>query len=337
MCKKIIFTLLMVSGFSPFIYAASFDCQKATTSVEKEVCKSNVLGDLDKNLALNYKRAMELIKPEGTKSIRQSQRDWIKRRDNSWKLSKGDVEILKNDYLSRIKYFDTVIGILLKSGAEKNVEPSPNLNVKKSEMFDTVKSILDKAEGFKLHWSMNAEGFWTAQQCEQAFKQLMTPSDTRVLEPNLYAESSVDPKIQTYLNFPSKDELSMSFQRQNQERYYPSGNVELYFDDPALKGFSYLYVYELTNELSTVDLAGLYFMYKPNRTLNYAFNHGNGELSSGKVDDVYFNPTFLIDVSGQLLVVSLDQNSSKSLIVLTIKTISKNFSHALKSCTFTNY
>jgi uncharacterized protein len=58
--------------------AASFDCQKATTFVEKEVCNVNLLGRLDDALAENYRFMLAADIGDGArKQIRADQRKWL--------------------------------------------------------------------------------------------------------------------------------------------------------------------------------------------------------------------------------------------------------------------
>jgi len=79
MCKKIIFILLMVSGFSPLIYAASFDCSKAGTDVEHLICDNEMLSQLDEQLSDLYKQA---LKDESSKAeLKKNQIAWLKNRN----------------------------------------------------------------------------------------------------------------------------------------------------------------------------------------------------------------------------------------------------------------
>lgn len=59
--------------------AASFDCKKAGTMVEKFICGDYRLSLYDNTLAKLYKR--EMNKTKDKKSIKQQQRDWLKSRN----------------------------------------------------------------------------------------------------------------------------------------------------------------------------------------------------------------------------------------------------------------
>ncbi len=78
--------------------AASFDCAKASTFVEKEICNNKRLSTLDEVLADNYKYMLAANIGEGAvKDLRQTQKQWLKQR-NSCKTS----ECIENAYLARI-------------------------------------------------------------------------------------------------------------------------------------------------------------------------------------------------------------------------------------------
>jgi uncharacterized protein len=69
-------TVLVLSCFSACsIYAASFDCQLAKTSIETMICDSAAISELDNQLALLYTPVSDV---EG---VREKQQAWIKRRN----------------------------------------------------------------------------------------------------------------------------------------------------------------------------------------------------------------------------------------------------------------
>ena len=55
--------------------AASFDCTKARSQIEKSICGNPELSRLDKNLAVSYRRLLEIFPIQGF--IRAWQRDWL--------------------------------------------------------------------------------------------------------------------------------------------------------------------------------------------------------------------------------------------------------------------
>ncbi|MFK3971797.1 lysozyme inhibitor LprI family protein [Pseudomonas sp. NPDC087358] len=68
--------LLLVSAAVP---AASFDCTKATTFAEKEICRDGYLSGMDKILSDEYKKAMN--DAEDKPALKASQLEWIQTRD----------------------------------------------------------------------------------------------------------------------------------------------------------------------------------------------------------------------------------------------------------------
>jgi len=75
--------------------AASFDCTKATTKVEKMICANAGLSKLDGELGKAYFKVLKTF--HGMPSIRQKQREWLKKRNKC-----GEVECLKSRYQERI-------------------------------------------------------------------------------------------------------------------------------------------------------------------------------------------------------------------------------------------
>jgi uncharacterized protein len=61
-------------------YAASFDCKKATTEVEKMICADTVLSKLDEELSAAYNSSRQGMKQDG--GIKLSQKKWLKKRND---------------------------------------------------------------------------------------------------------------------------------------------------------------------------------------------------------------------------------------------------------------
>ena len=83
--------------FSTQATAASFDCQKAASWVEKTVCSNQELSKLDEELAKAYHDALVSLSHEGQKETKDYQKQWLKRVSSFGK--KG----IKNGYEERIK------------------------------------------------------------------------------------------------------------------------------------------------------------------------------------------------------------------------------------------
>jgi len=113
-----VFIFFALSVF--ILEGASFNCKKARTGIEKQICKDANLSVLDEELAKSYKKVLswasqnKLSKYEGSSIyhfFKQKQIEWIKQRNRSCKKYKGkeQKECLMSYYNSRIaklKEFD---------------------------------------------------------------------------------------------------------------------------------------------------------------------------------------------------------------------------------------
>lgn len=77
------------------LHAASFDCAKAASKVEKMICNHDVLSDLDEQLSITYKAAVESSLDRN--AFREAQLIWLKERNGCEAAA-----CLENMYRSRI-------------------------------------------------------------------------------------------------------------------------------------------------------------------------------------------------------------------------------------------
>ena len=75
---KLFIVIILCGLFSTQAVAASFDCKKATTWVEKVVCSDPELSKLDEELAKTYHDALTSLSPEGQRETKEYQRQWLK-------------------------------------------------------------------------------------------------------------------------------------------------------------------------------------------------------------------------------------------------------------------
>ena len=99
MLQSIIAIVLL--GFASGNHAASFDCAKAATQVEKSICAESQISDLDNLLMLSYKKA--LANAADSKSLKPEQRAWLANVRNKCQ----DSSCLRNAYEERIKQLNT--------------------------------------------------------------------------------------------------------------------------------------------------------------------------------------------------------------------------------------
>jgi uncharacterized protein YecT (DUF1311 family) len=74
---KFLFAMGLMS-MTPHLLAASFDCKKASSDVEKMICSDAQVSALDSKLQLTYKTALMATDAYGRKALAKEQRNWIK-------------------------------------------------------------------------------------------------------------------------------------------------------------------------------------------------------------------------------------------------------------------
>ena len=76
------FILVALIFFTSFSHAVSFDCSKASTFVEKEICADPLLGQLDDALSENYKYMLAANIGDGArKDLKAMQKKWLSERN----------------------------------------------------------------------------------------------------------------------------------------------------------------------------------------------------------------------------------------------------------------
>jgi uncharacterized protein YecT (DUF1311 family) len=74
--------ILFFLSVAQIINAASFDCSKASTNIEKAVCSNNFLGTLDSEMALVYKQLKSTLPPDQWQNVKAAQISWLKNRES---------------------------------------------------------------------------------------------------------------------------------------------------------------------------------------------------------------------------------------------------------------
>lgn len=80
MRKLLAVIFLIIFSFNG--YAASFDCDKAETTVERKICRDVDLGKFDEILGKNYREILGLLPNDMKSAFKKEQRDWVKIRNN---------------------------------------------------------------------------------------------------------------------------------------------------------------------------------------------------------------------------------------------------------------
>jgi uncharacterized protein YecT (DUF1311 family) len=102
---RLLIIFVLFGLFTTQANAASFDCKKASTWLEKTVCSNPELSKLDEQMAKAYQDALASLSPKGQKETREYQKRWLKETLPNCKNDKQDisVECLKYNYKDRIK------------------------------------------------------------------------------------------------------------------------------------------------------------------------------------------------------------------------------------------
>lgn len=87
-------TASLLLGASPFAMAASFDCAKAGTLVEKTLCGNADLGKLDESVAQTYQQLLVSVGSPWDDLVKKSQREWLKARNDDVNTSAPGKEMV---------------------------------------------------------------------------------------------------------------------------------------------------------------------------------------------------------------------------------------------------
>lgn len=100
------FLLTFLSIFSIYSYAASFDCSKASTKIEKTICSNNQLSTLDNELSKYFINLKSQLDHKDFKILLREQRKWIKDRNRTCENRRGMERCLTSTYENRINTLD---------------------------------------------------------------------------------------------------------------------------------------------------------------------------------------------------------------------------------------
>jgi uncharacterized protein len=93
--KRIVWVFLGGMAFLTTAHAASFDCEKASTKIEKLICSDDALSKLDDDLSAAYDSALQDDKQ--ATAIRHNQMQWLKSRNRC-----SEINCIKDAYTTRI-------------------------------------------------------------------------------------------------------------------------------------------------------------------------------------------------------------------------------------------
>lgn len=109
---------------SQYGLAASFDCKRAVTSIEKAICNDNELSALDEKLADTYKNLKSRFPEFVQSNLKLTQKEWLKTRDRLCSAAK--MGCLKYQYTYRIERLNSYLNFNLYGlsfdGSDKVIE-----------------------------------------------------------------------------------------------------------------------------------------------------------------------------------------------------------------------
>lgn len=111
MKRDFVLILCMALVSTSGLWAASFDCAKARTPLEKAICSDPELSKLDDELAIAYKNA--LASHPLPSYVQARQRDWLSL------LSNPSVSGLREGFRTRVKELKNAIPVMVYSDAEQ--------------------------------------------------------------------------------------------------------------------------------------------------------------------------------------------------------------------------
>ena len=221
--KKVIM-LICVLLLGTQTYAASFDCKKANTKIEKMICSDAKLSELDVELAKLYAETRAELKNHSKelKKLIKDQREWLA----SLKTTKK--EFLKNEYNSRIDELRHTLN-LARAKVASVTGPSKDAVMKRlAEQLDKLKELARNAEKVEISETLKDK---TPVICMNVWKNIQQAS---VPEPSVYA-NTVQQKQDMYGQL-------RQMALHNKKLFFDMGNIakepENYtsrFDDPWKK------------------------------------------------------------------------------------------------------
>ncbi|MEI6746797.1 MAG: hypothetical protein WCL34_12615 [Methylococcaceae bacterium] len=145
--RKTSLLILSAALVSTTAFAASFDCDKATTFIEKAICNNEKIGKLDDELAVNFKTVKNSIGGDAAKELIASQKQWLSVRNKC-----TDDQCLIDSYSKRI---DVIAGHL----SDSNISSSSD--IKCAEVKYGAESYFDKMEQLSKKAKLSSEGLFS--------------------------------------------------------------------------------------------------------------------------------------------------------------------------------
>lgn len=139
-CQSLQLFFFLLALQIPTALAASFDCTKASTQVEKLICTTPILGQLDIALSENYRNIRASNIGDGARATLQTeQRDWMKQRNTC-----STVACIERIYRSRL---DEICSVPVLSGFHPPCKYSEDIGRQARETQPVAPAIAQRQEG----------------------------------------------------------------------------------------------------------------------------------------------------------------------------------------------
>lgn len=169
--------------------AASFDCGKAASKVEKLVCDNPVISKLDGELGKTYQDDLHKANEEQKQRLITEQKHWLKYTRNAC----SNETCFKHAYWSRLAELETFF------------EPHSPLYKKESDKAEDIKKIL---AAYQFEGSPSTGAF-----CRQILDDLRQMKDVDFVDPIVQVQSYEDPALDPWKRqYKGKEPLHFSYQ-----------------------------------------------------------------------------------------------------------------------------
>ena len=128
--------------FVPVFFKAGFDCRKASTAIEKSICTDKRIAMADLQINQQYKKARKKLSSIDRKSLRSSQRSWIKQRNKCFVAGKVDMSCLALSYANRLATLQKINNPALGKGDGVDSDYLAGLEQTKAVINNTVPILL---------------------------------------------------------------------------------------------------------------------------------------------------------------------------------------------------
>lgn len=168
--KKVMWIVLGWLALNGVVQAASFDCAKAESNVEKAICQNSEISELDSRLGKVYQHVLEKLNSGEKPKLVEEQKHWLRLSRNVC----AKETCLKHAYWSRLAVL------------ENYFEPRSPLYEKETDKAEAIKQVLATAPLYPTY---------ATPLCTQIFEALKLMTDVELVDPVVQTQSYEDPAL----------------------------------------------------------------------------------------------------------------------------------------------